>query len=94
MIHNRVMTGVIWTVLHPLSMQNLRRIFDIRDRLRPSERVSDAQLRTLPNGASNALPAKPFFDANPEPARVGARWGTLYRGMPLKALGRECSWPA
>ncbi|WP_296757552.1 hypothetical protein [Thioalkalivibrio sp.] len=94
MIHNREMADVIWTLLRPLSLQNPPRIFDLRDRLQTGEHVSAPDMRYLPESVSDARLAKPAFHGNPEPARVGAKLVTLYRGMDLNALGTECSLSA
>jgi hypothetical protein len=94
MIQNREMTGIISAPQHRLVTQKLPGVFDARDRLEPGDRVSDADMRFLPVSVSNAMPAKPVFYENPVPARVGAESVMLYRGMPLKALGSECSLSA
>jgi hypothetical protein len=93
MIQNREMPVVVSTLLHPLGPQNLPRIFDIRSRMEPGERVSDADRRHLPDGVPDAMLAKPVCHGNPGLARVGGKSITLCRGMPLQALDTECSLP-
>ena len=93
MIQNREMPVVVSTLLHPLGTPNLPRIFDIRNRLEPGERVSDADRHHLPDSVPDAMLAKPVCHGDPELARVGAKLVTLCRGMPLQALDTKCSLP-